>query len=237
MIAMPAIDLRGGRCVQLVGGRAEDERVSLPDPVAIASRWRGMGFTGLHLVDLDAALGRGDNRELLLEVAAATDATTQAGGGLRADEDVASVLSAGVDRAVVGTRAVEEPAWLADVAASHPDRLVVAADVRDGQVLTRGWTEGTGMALEGFLEGLSGLPIAGVLCTDVGREGRMVGVDALAVRALVEHCPHPVWVSGGVGSMHDLNVIAEAGAAGAVLGMALYTGTLDGERVAEEFGG
>jgi len=236
MIAFPAVDLKGGRCVQLVGGRPEDERVSLPDPVEVARRWWDTGFGSLHVIDLDAALGLGDNRELVQQLCGATDAVVQVGGGLRDDESVASVLDAGAARVIVGTRAVDDRAWLEALAARHPDRVVVAADVRDGIVLRRGWTEAAGLPVERFVSELKGIPLAGVLCTDVGREGRMQGIDRSGMAGVIEASPHPVQASGGITSLADLSTLAELGAAGAVLGMALYTGALDADAVAREYG-
>ena len=236
MIAIPAVDLRGGRCVQLVGGRPEDERVSLPDPPAVAEEWWETGFRSLHVVDLDAALGGGDNRDTIRSVLDRTDATVQVGGGVRSTDDVAWLVEAGADRVVVGTRAVKDPEWLDDVTESFPDRIVVAADVRDGEVLVRGWTEGSGLRIADLLERLAALPLAGVLCTDVGREGRMEGIDRKGARSVVEGTDHRVWISGGITSVDELTFLREVGAAGAVLGMALYTDVLDGETVAKEFG-
>lgn len=237
MIAAPAVDLRGGRCVQLVGGRPEDERVSLPDPVAVARDWWDRGFRTLHVVDLDAALGQGDNGALVAELAAATPATVQVGGGLRDDAAVERVLAAGSHRAIVGTRAVDDPAWLADLARAHPHRIMVAADIRDGRVLRRGWTEASALDVLDFVRGLAELPLAGVLCTDVAREGRVQGIDLEGARAVIAASPHPVWISGGVSTRQDLDNLSGAGAAGAVLGMALYTGALDPGAVAREYGG
>ncbi len=236
MIAVPAVDLRGGRCVQLVGGRPEEERVSLPDPPAVALRWRETGFRHLHVVDLDSALGEGDNRELIRKVREATDAEIQVGGGIRDTESADALLGEGVDRVVVGTRAIDDATWLRKLAERHPGRVVVAADVRDGVVLRRGWTESTELAVHRFLPSLQDLPLAGVLCTDVGREGRMTGIERGEVLEVLEASPHPVWVSGGIGTMEDLRTLAELDAHGAVLGMALYTGALDGALVAQEFG-
>lgn len=236
MIAVPAVDVRLGRCVQLVGGRPEDERVSLPDPTAVARRWWDMGFGTLHVVDLDAALGSGHNRPVIADVLVATDAVVQVGGGVRDDEAADALLSGGADRIVVGTRAVDDPAWLAALAERHPDRVMVAADVRDGRVLRRGWTESSELDVYRFVTDLAPLPLAGVLCTDVAREGRLGGTDLEQARRLVAACPHPVWMSGGIRSLGEIKELDEAGAAGAVLGMALYTGLLDGPRVAEEFG-
>jgi phosphoribosylformimino-5-aminoimidazole carboxamide ribotide isomerase len=236
MIATPAVDLRGGRCVQLVGGRPDAERVSLPDPVAVARDWWERGFEALHVVDLDAALGSGENRDVIRRVTEATPAETQVGGGVRDDEALEALLGLGVARAVVGTRAVDDPEWLSAAAARWPRRITVAADIRDGIVLRKGWTEGTGLRVTEFLAALADLPLGGVLCTDVGREGRLEGIDREGVRSALDASPHPMWISGGVTTMDELDFLAEAGAAGAVLGMALYTGTMDADLVASRYG-
>jgi phosphoribosylformimino-5-aminoimidazole carboxamide ribotide isomerase len=235
--AVPAVDLKGGRCVQLVGGRPEEERVSLPDPVAVAKEWRAGGFRVLHVVDLDAALGSGSNLEFVRAIARDAPGELQVGGGVRDEARAAELLEAGADRVVVGTRAVDDPAWLAALADSHPGRIVVAADIRDGQVLRRGWTEGSGLEVLDFLGSLAELSLAGVLCTDVGREGRVEGIDREGVVRVLEGSAHPVWISGGVTTMDELRFLRVKGAAGAVLGMALYTGALDAAEVARAFGG
>jgi phosphoribosylformimino-5-aminoimidazole carboxamide ribotide isomerase len=236
MIATPAVDLRGGRCVQLVGGRPEEERVSLPDPVAVAAEWLRKGFQSLHVVDLDAALGHGDNRDVVRALARDTDVDLQVGGGVRDDQAVRDLLDTGARRVVVGTRAVDDPDWLRAAAARHPGRIVVAADVRDGWVLRKGWTEGTGIRLPDFLDRLATVPLGGILCTDVGREGRMEGIDRTGVAAALAASPHPMWVSGGVTTLDELEFLDEHDAAGVVLGMALYTGTLDADEVARRYG-
>lgn len=237
MIAIPAVDLREGRCVQLVGGRPEEERVSLPDPVAVAKRWRAAGFSTLHVVDLDAALGRGDNLDMVARIARESPGNLQVGGGIRNEERAEVLLAEGVDRIIVGTRAVDDPDWLSQLARTHPGRVAVAADIRDGIVLRKGWTEGSGMEIETFLKTLTPLPLAGVLCTDVGREGRVEGIDRRGVEAVITASPHPVWISGGVTTVDELRFLRDRDAAGAVLGMALYTGALNADQVAEEFGG
>ena len=237
MIAVPAVDVSGGRCVQWVGGLPETERVSLPDPAAVAARWWRKGFRTLHVVDLDAALGRGDNRAVVRDLIACTDALTQFGGGVRDRAGIERALAAGADRVIVGTRAVEDPAWLARAAAAFPDQVVVAADMRDGMVLRRGWTRASDTSVEDFLAALDDLPLAGVLCTDVAREGRVQGGDRKQAEAVIRASPHPVWMSGGISSLDELRRLGSAGAAGAVLGMALYDGTLPVERLAAEFGG
>jgi len=237
MIAAPAVDLRRGRCVQLVGGRPEDERVSLPDPDAVADGWWSRGFGTLHLVDLDAALGAGDNFPLIRRLLAATPAETQVGGGIRDDLRAEALLEAGADRIVVGTRALDDPDWLARLAGRHPGRVMVAADVRGGRLLRKGWTEDAGIAVEELFRRLAELPLAGVLSTDVGREGQVAGIDAEETARTVRASTHPVWISGGVSSQDDLKHLERSGAAGAVLGMALYTEMLDADEVARRWGG
>lgn len=242
MIATPAVDLKGGRCVQLVGGRPEDERVSLPDPVQVARDWRERGFTSLHIVDLNAALGSGDNGDVVTRIVsdarlADADLDIQMGGGVRDGDRIRQLLELGVDRAVVGTRAVDDPEWLAAAAADFPGRITVAADIRDGVVLRKGWTEGAGLVLSDFLARLAPLPLGGILCTDVGREGRMQGIDRNGVAAALDAAAHPMWISGGVTTLEELDFLAEHGAAGVVLGMALYTDRLDADAVAERYGG
>lgn len=236
-VAIPAVDLKGGRCVQLVGGRPEDERVSLPDPVGVARRWRDAGFRVLHVVDLDAALGTGDHLSLVERIAREVPGELQVGGGIRDRDRARALVGAGVDRIIVGTRAVEDPEWLAGLADALPGRVAVAADIRDGLVLSRGWTEASELEVESFLRGLGALPLAGVLCTDVGREGRVEGIDRRQVRAVLDASPHPVWISGGVTTLDELDFLAHRGAAGAVLGMALYSGVLDPDPVAARWGG
>jgi phosphoribosylformimino-5-aminoimidazole carboxamide ribotide isomerase len=237
MIAIPAVDLRGGRCVQLVGGRPEEVRVSLPDPLEVAARWGALGFSSLHVVDLDAALGVGDNTVVVDALVRKTDVDVQAGGGIRDEARAAALLERGVDRIVVGTRAVDDPDWLSALATKWPERVVVALDVRDGEILRKGWTEATGLAVEAFLPTLADLPLAGVLSTDVGREGRLEGIDRDGCASVVRASPHPVCISGGITTLDELAFLEMAGAAGVVLGMALYTDTLDGREVARRWGG
>ncbi len=237
MIVFPAVDIKGGRCVQLVGGRAEDEKISLANPPDVALRWWEMGFTSLHVVDLDAAMGSGNNDKITGEVITASPADTQIGGGVRTEERASVLFAIGARRVVVGTRAVDDRPWLEKLVAANPGKVVVAADVHEGKVLRQGWTESSALRIEPFLASLADLPLAGVLITDVAREGRMEGIDLPGVRALLDASPHPVQVSGGITTMDDLNALAEAGAAAAVLGMALYTGRLDAEAVARTYGG
>ncbi len=236
MIAMPAIDLRDGACVQLVGGDFADERIRLPDPVAAATRWRELGFGKLHVVDLDAATGRGENGAVIDALVRLDGLSFQVGGGLATTERVTDLLGRGASTAVVGTRAVQDPSWLEGLATRHPGRIVVAADVRGREVVVRGWTAGAGLDVLDLMTRLRGLPLAGVLVTAVHVEGRLEGPDLELMHAVRVATELPLLASGGIRSLADLRDLDRAGAAGAVIGMALYTGSLDPRAAAEEFG-
>lgn len=235
MIIFPAIDLRRGAVVQLVGGSPDEEKVRLSDPAGRARDWVAAGFRALHVVDLDAALGDGSNREHVAAILNAVEVPVQVGGGVRDRESVDALLELGADRVVVGTRAVEDPAWLEELAAELPGRLVVAADARDGSVVTHGWTAQTGLSVAALLNRLEVLPVAGVLVTDVGREGRLQGANVAGFAELASWTRHRLLASGGITTLDDLRGLRDAGVAGAVLGMALYTGALDAAGLVAEF--
>jgi phosphoribosylformimino-5-aminoimidazole carboxamide ribotide isomerase len=235
MRALPAVDLREGACVQLVGGAYEAERVRLDDPAAVCRRWQAFGFSELHVVDLDAATGRGDNAALLAEILRG-GGTVQVGGGVRDEVRVETLLGLGAARVVVGTRAIEDRPWLARTAARFPGKLVVAADVRGREVVTRGWAKGSGLEVGAFLRELEPLPLAAVLVTAVHQEGRLQGTDLALMAELAAATRHPLQASGGVPRIEDVREIQARGVASAILGMALYTQTVDPARLAEEFG-
>ncbi len=234
MIVLPAIDLREGACVQLVGGDYATERVRLPDPAAVLADWLAAGFPEIHLVDLDAATRRGDNGAVIARLLTAR-ATIQVGGGIESGERAAALLAAGATRIVVGTRAIVDPPWLAELAAAHPGRVVVAADVRGREIVTRGWTAGSGREILATLAELDRLPLGGVLVTAVHREGRLAGPDLELIEAVVAATRHPVQASGGIRDLADLRALARAGASRAVVGMAFYLGGLDRHAVIQEF--
>ena len=235
MIAIPAVDIRQGACVQLVGGEYGQERIRLDDPVAVASEWARCGFRSLHVVDLDAATGRGSNAALVSRMASEPGIVVQVGGGVRDEATIREVLASGAARVVVGTRALEEPAWLMSLAAAYPDRIVLAADVRDGLVVTRGWSRTLDRTPLDVVAELGELPLAAFLITAVHREGRLEGPDLDLMAAVAAATSVPVQASGGITTLDDLRELAHRGLAGAIIGMALYTGTLDARAAAEEF--
>jgi phosphoribosylformimino-5-aminoimidazole carboxamide ribotide isomerase len=236
VIVIPAVDLRDGACVQLVGGSFQEERIRLDDPLEVAASWARFGFTWLHLVDLDAATGRGSNRAVVRELLAESTVPVQVGGGIRSEEQVHELLEAGASRIIVGTRALEEEDWIAELAARHPGEIVVACDVRERRVTTRGWVRTLPLDIIDAVETLNAYPLGGVLVTAVHREGRLQGADLPLMEDVAEASHFPVLAAGGVSSMQDLRALEHRGISGVVIGMALYTGMLDPVVVAGEFG-
>ena len=236
MIAIPAVDLRDGACVQLVGGSFAQEKVRLENPVDVARSWEHYGFHRLHVVDLDAATSRGSNIAIVRSLLFDSGVPMQVGGGVRSGELVEELLEAGAAQVIVGTRAIEDPEWLAELAARHPGEIIVACDVRERRVTTRGWAHTLPLDILDVIEELNPLPLGGLLVTAVHREGQMQGTDLPLMEDVVEASHFPVFASGGVATMQDLRALEHRGMAGVVIGMALYTGALDPVVVAGEFG-
>ena len=227
MIVFAAVDLQEGDVVQLVGGRAQDARVRWPDPVAVALKWEVAGFAALHVIDLDAARGNGSNLDWVTRIIENVNIPVQVGGGVRDSKRAHALIEAGAARVISGTRALEDPEWLNELALELPGRVVVAADVRNRLVLTRGWIRTTPFLLEEVLNRLNEVPLAAVLVTDVGREGQLAGVDEALFQSAIAICEHPVYAAGGIAGHNDIDRLRGLGAGGAVLGMSLYTGAID----------
>ncbi len=230
MIVIPAVDLRGGRCVRLREGRADSETVFSDDPVAMARRWAALGARRLHVVDLDGAFaGAPRQTPLIREIArAVSPVPVEAGGGLRDTAAIDAVLAAGAAWAVIGTRAALDPVFLKEVCRQYPDRIIVAVDGRGPRVAIKGWTETADETVfeVGARAGDAGA--AALLYTDVGRDGTELGPNVEDTAALAGRVGLPVLASGGVASVEDLRRLARVpGVAGAVVGRALYTGAID----------
>jgi phosphoribosylformimino-5-aminoimidazole carboxamide ribotide isomerase len=235
MIAIPALDLRGGACVQLAAGSYDEEVIRIPDSVGVATAWRRYGFRHLHVVDLDAVAGRGNNAPEIQAILSTTDVEVQVGGGIRSRESIQQSLNDGAQRVVIGTHALENPDWLVEMSIDFPACIVVAADVRDRKILSHGWTRIQPKLVLDLIEDLNGLPLAGVLVTAVHREDAMHGTDLPLMEDVAEIAEFPVFAAGGLGSIGHLRALADRGVAAAVIGMALYTGAMDPWAVAEEF--
>lgn len=222
---LPAVDVAGGRAVQLVQGVAGSERV-FGDPVESALRWQSAGGEWLHLVDLDAAFGRGHNRDVLREVVGVLDIKVEMSGGIRDDETLDAALATGCTRVNIGTAALEHPDWCARVIADHGDRVAIGLDVRGTTLAARGWTRDGGDLYE-VLARLDGEGCARYVVTDVNKDGMLEGPNLALLADVCSRTPAPVVASGGVSTLDDLRAIAglvPVGVEGAIIGTALYTG-------------
>ena len=221
-----AVDVLDGQCVQLKGGDPDTARFS-QDPLRAAQRWAQRGADGIHLVDLNAALGTGENASPIETIVNRIDLPVQLGGGIGDERAIERWLKRGVKRVVVGTRGVNDPGWLERMALQFPRRVVLAVDARGDEVTVSGWTRGSGINLFELAASVEGLALAGLLYTNVGIEGSLNGIDPRPVRRLCGTTRLPVWVSGGVKCAKDVRTARQLGAAGVVLGTALYAGKVD----------
>ena len=225
MIVIPAIDLRGGRCVRLFRGDFDAETVYEDDPAEVARRFEAEGARRLHVVDLDAARGSGSNREVVKEICRSVAIPVQLGGGLRTVDAVAQALEDGAARAIVGTAAALDPDLVADIVERVRDRLVVALDIRDGSVMTHGWRD-RGPALQEAIPPLDAVGVPRYLITSIVRDGTMDGPDLDLYRRVLGLTERPVIASGGVRTAEDVRALRDLGVEAAVVGKAMYTGTL-----------
>ena len=225
LVLLPAVDVAGGQAVRLVQGAAGTE-TSYGDPVAAALAWQAAGAQRVHLVDLDAAFGRGSNADLLAEVAGQLDIAVELSGGIRDDESLAAALRTGCARVNIGTAALERPDWVRSAIAAHGGKIAVGLDVRGTRLAARGWTR-EGGELDEALDRLDADGCSRYVVTDITKDGTLRGPNLDLLRHVCARTPRPVIASGGVSSLDDLRAIASLsllGVEGAIVGKALYAG-------------
>lgn len=229
MEIIPAIDLKGGRCVRLFQGDFRRETVFSDDPLAVAQGWQEQGGARLHLVDLDgAAAGAPAHLEIIAAIVGALDIPVQVGGGIRTRATAAAWLDAGVDRVVLGTAAVTHPELVRQLCGDYgPARVVAALDARGGMVAVRGWTEPGGVGALELAAQLAELGLERLLYTDIDRDGMLSGPDLATNARLVQQTGLAVLASGGVATLAHLRELRQTGVEGVVVGRALYTGAIN----------
>ena len=235
MKVIPAVDIKGGKCVQLVGGKPGTEKVEIEDVLGVARKWQEQGAEMLHIVDLDSALGTGNNESLIEMIVGDLAIPVQVGGGIRTEEKVRRLFEIGCERVVIGTRAVQDPDFIKAIAAAYPGDIVVAIDSASEEVLIKGWQESSGKGTVSVVKDLDHLDIWGFLFTNVDVEGRLQGIDPGLVKGLIGMTHKPVMVSGGFTTAADLELVSGMGADSVVLGMSIYTGKIDFRKVVREF--
>jgi phosphoribosylformimino-5-aminoimidazole carboxamide ribotide isomerase len=226
---VPAVDLKAGRCVRLVQGRADAETVFSEDRGAVARRWQDAGARRLHVVDLDGAFaGRPSQTALVRAMIEAVSIPVEVGGGLREIADVEAVLGAGARWAIVGTRAALDPAFLGHVCDRFGEQIIVGVDASDGKVAVDGWTRVLDLDAIALGRDAAAAGAAGIIYTDIARDGTQTGPNLWSTGAVAQAAGIPVFASGGVGSLDDIRQLATVpGLAGVIVGRALYSGAVD----------
>ncbi len=231
MIVIPAIDLKNGRCVRLIQGDMDRETVYSDNPPEMALHWQQLGAELLHVVDLDGAVeGVPRNLELVGRIVRELAIPVEVGGGIRTLDTMASYLKAGVSRVVLGTKAAEDPAFLAEACRQFPGQVVAGIDARDGYVAVKGWTETTSRRAADLALEMADAGVCTIIFTDIQRDGMQTGPNIESTRALAEAVSVPVIASGGVSSLSDVRAVLEIerfGVSGVITGRAIYAGTLD----------
>ncbi len=234
MIVIPAIDIQGGRCVQLKQGIKDSASVYGDDPVAMVERWTSRGARRIHVVDLDGAFAGARVHANVVEhiAAAAGEVPVQVGGGVRTAEAVERYLAAGVSQVIVGTRAIEDPTFLAAMAERFPGRVILGLDARAGRAATAGWDETSETGAVEFAASVAELPLFAIVFTDIERDGMLTGVNADATAAVARAGRVPVIASGGMRDLEDIRRLRALGLGdhellGVIAGSSLYEGTLD----------
>jgi phosphoribosylformimino-5-aminoimidazole carboxamide ribotide isomerase len=227
MQVWPAIDLLDGRCVRLQQGDYERETVFSEDPVSVALGFARDGARHLHLVDLDGArAGRPMNLEVVRRILSSVDLECELGGGVRDETTIVALLDAGLQRLVLGTSALKRPEWFREMCRKFPGRLALGVDARDGLVATDGWLETSSVRAVDLVQQFVGDPLAAIIYTDIATDGMLQGPNVAAMKEMQAGVDAPVIASGGVTTVGDVEALAAAGLAGAIVGRALYAGTL-----------
>ena len=228
MLVLPAVDIRGGRCVRLIQGAVDQERVYLDDPVASARRWEADGAPWVHVVDLDGAFsGRPVNTEVILRLISAVRIPVEVGGGVRTLEAVERLLGEGAARVILGTAAISSPEMLTEASRRFGERIAVAVDARDGRVATEGWVKTTAETASAVAARVEEAGVRRIIYTDIGRDGMLQGPNRAAFEAILHAVRIPVVASGGISSVEDLHSLRRLeplGLEGVIVGRALYEG-------------
>lgn len=228
MILYPAIDIRGGRTVQLVQGDFNRETAFDADPVDAALRWADAGAEWIHIVDLDGARsGTGTNRDTIARIRDAVACRIELGGGIRSLDTIDALLEAGIDRVILGSIAVTEPQVVIDALARHGERIAVGLDARDGKLATSGWATQTDVDAVETARDLGDAGVRHIVFTDIRRDGTFTGPNVDALRQMVTATSAEVIASGGIGTADDVLGLRETGVSGVIIGSALYDGRID----------
>jgi phosphoribosylformimino-5-aminoimidazole carboxamide ribotide isomerase len=234
MMVIPAVDIKNGKCVQLVQGKPGTEQVVLEDPAKIAQQWEDRGARMIHVIDLGGALGESKNLEIVRDIRDSISVSIQMGGGIRTKEDALNLLDMDIDKVILGTIAMENHEVVKELSDSYGrERILVALDSKDSQVVVRGWTEKTGKTAPEMGMIFEKLGAGGILFTNVDYEGLLRGFSLKPLEELLHAVEIPVIYSGGVSTLEDIEKLSKTRAEGVVIGSALYKGNINFEQALE----
>lgn len=229
MLIIPAIDLKDGVCVRLQQGRKDAVTVYSRDAAGTAKKWESMGARVLHVVDLDGAFsGSQQNLNKIMEIRKSVKMTIEVGGGIRNITVVDRLISAGIDRVIIGTAAIEDPSFVMDACSKFPGRIFIGIDAKDGKVAVKGWEEVSSIDAKELAKRVETVGIAGIIYTDIARDGMLTGPNIPALEDMVRTVKIPVIASGGIATIDDIKALLEIKDLwGAITGKAIYSGSLD----------
>ena len=231
MLIIPAIDIKGGRCVRLFQGKMNQETVYSDDPVSVAKRWEDEGAEFLHLVDLDGAVsGVPKNKEIIGNIIKAVKIPVEVGGGIRNIDRIKEYISMGAQKVIIGTTALENPELVHEACKMHSDKIMVGIDAKNGQVAVRGWKDVTGTSASALAKKFEGMGVSGIIYTDISRDGTLSGPNIDSIKSFAESIDIPVIASGGVSNINDIKNIMKLtkhGVTGVIVGKAIYSGTVN----------
>ena len=224
---IPCVDIQSGRAVRLYEGDPDQETIYFESPLEAALHWQNLGATLLHLVDLDAATGRGQNREIIAQICARVSVPVEVGGGIRDFESAQRLLESGVSRVVIGTAAVKTPELVSELLERYgPEKIVVSLDARDGYVAVSGWAQGSSVTIAAMTREMTARGLRTLIFTDVTRDGTLRGLNAELMARVRDLWKGELMVGGGVANVQDVRLLEGLHIEGAIVGRALYEGTL-----------
>jgi len=229
MFVIPAIDLKNGQCVRLLQGKEDAVTIYSNDPASTARRWEECGAKLLHVVDLDGAFtGSQKNLDAIIKIREAVSIDIEVGGGIRDIKKIDGLISAGINRIILGTAVIEKPSLLKDACAKYPDRILAGIDAKDGKAAVKGWVEVTGANTKELAREMEKAGASGIIYTDISRDGMLAGPNIPAVKEMLETVSIPIIASGGVSSIKDITALKEIkNLWGVITGKAIYSGAVD----------
>lgn len=223
----PAIDIKDGKCVRLLRGNFDDVTVYGDDPVQMAKKWESLGGEFIHVVDLDGALkGTGVNAEAIKNIARSVSVPVQTGGGIRNMEDIESRIASGVNRVIIGTKAVFDADFVRQAVAKYGDKIVIGIDAKDGMVAVEGWEKTSNFTAVEFAKKMADIGVKTIVYTDIATDGTLMGPNVAAMSEMVKETGIDIIASGGIGSIEHIKSLVPTGVEGVIVGRALYTGNV-----------